>query len=273
MKIAIVYDKKQPYTTGVYCKRALEEMGHDVVHYDNKKRVLGKYDLVLKIDDGTSGPFKVMPWHRTAFWAIDTHTVMDRLCKIAKRADLLFCAQKNGVRLFRERGLDARWLPLAGAIEVKGGEEGRRLDIAFVGGLGTEKRRRQEKLLRGLTDKIYFGPAKREEISPIYSNAFIGFNTLVDNDINMRTFEITVNGALLLMEKVHDNGMEELFIENEEYIAYEDENDLTDKVKTILGNKGRYEPVRAAGHKRALEGHTYGSRMKVLLGSVFERDV
>jgi len=117
MKIAIVYDKKQPYTTGVYCKWALEELGHDVVYYDNKKRVICRYDLVLKIDDGTFGLFKVMPWHRTVFWAIDTHTVMDRLCMIAKRADLLFCAQKNGTGLFSERGLDAQWLPLAGAVE------------------------------------------------------------------------------------------------------------------------------------------------------------
>lgn len=266
MKIAIVYDKNQAYTTGVYCKRALEEMGHDVFHYDNKTRVFGKYGLVLKVDDGTSGPFKVMPWHRTAFWAIDTHTVMERLCVIAKRADLLFCAQKNGVGLFSERGFNARWLPLAAAIEKSADD--RRLNIAFVGGIGTEKRKQQEKLLRGLTDKIYFGLANREEISPIYSSAFIGFNTLVDNDINMRTFEITMNGALLLMERVRDNGMEELFIENKEYIAYNDEDELTDKIKTILGNRDQYEFVRAAGHKRALDEHTYEFRMKVMLESI-----
>ena len=272
MKIAIIYDKKQPYTTGVYCKWALEEMGHDVVHYDNKERVLRKYGLVLKIDDGTDSPFKVMPWHRTAFWAIDTHTNMERLFMIAKRADLLFCAQKNGVGLFSDRGHAARWLPLAGAVEKRNKYE-RQLDIAFIGGVGTEKRKQLEKLLRGLTDNIYFGPAEREQIAPIYSSTFIGFNTLVGNDINMRTFEITMNGALLLMERVRDNGMEELFIENEEYIAYKDEDELTDKIKTILGNKDQYEAVRAAGHKKALERHTYKARMKVLLEGIENRSV
>jgi len=74
-------------------------------------------------------------------------------------------------------------------------------------------------------------------------------------------------GALLLMERVRDNGMEELFIENEEYIAYNDEDELTDKIKMILGNKDRYESVRIAGQKRAIEGHTYKKRMERVLSA------
>lgn len=268
MKIAIVYDAGQPYTTGIYCRRALCALGHSVEHYDKKRRVIRPYDLVLKVDDGTNDPFRVMPWHKTAFWAIDTHTDMDRLVRIARRADNLFCAQKNGVGLFQERGFaKALWLPLAAEAEAAG-EAPELYDIAFIGGVGTEKRRRIGALAKRLSPRVFFGPAPREEISRVYSRAFIGLNTLLANDINMRTFEITVNGALLLMERVRDNGMEEIFIEGLEYVSYEGEEELGERIRKILADRGRYEPVREAGRARAVREHTYEARMTRLLSCI-----
>lgn len=268
MKIAIVYDAGQSYTTGIYCKRALAALGHSVEHYDRKRFIIRPYDLVLKVDDGRNDPFRVMPWHRTAFWAIDTHTNMDRLFRIARRANHLFCAQKNGVDLFLKKGFaGAVWLPLGAETEAAGHAPAL-YDIAFIGGVGTDKRKRIGALAKKLSPNVLFGPAPREEISRVYSRALIGLNTLVDNDINMRTFEITMNGALLLMERVRDNGMDELFTEGQEYLAYDGEDDLEEKIRTILADRGRFEPIRKTGHKRALSDHTYVARMKRLLSYV-----
>lgn len=268
MKIAIVFDKSQPYTTGTYCYRALEKLGYEVTHYDRRQYIIRPYDLVLKIDDGTFSRFKVLPYHTTALWAIDTHVSMSRLCSIAKRADYLFCAQKNGVELFKKEGFTAQWLPLAGEVDDKEAKTDFFYDLAFIGGVHTEKRKSQKELLNTFSPNIFFGPSKPELIPSIYKNAFIGFNTVVNNDINMRTFEITINGALLLMERIRVNGMEELFVENKEYIPYDSSEDLKKKVFTILNNKERYTPIRIAGHKRALREHTYVARMKMLIQSI-----
>lgn len=273
MKIAIVYDKKQPYTTGIYCRNALKALGHKVRLYGIKSRIFLPYDLVLKIDDGTSSGLNVMPWHKTAFWAIDTHTDMNRLLKIAQRSDFLFSAQKEGVNLFEEEGYKSLWLPLAGEKEVSSEDSGKyqdKFDLSFIGGVHTEKRKRLKALFRNSfpSKNIFFGPANRQDISPIYSISYIGLNSIVNNDINMRTFEVTINGALLLTEKIYNNGMEELFVEGKEYIAYEGEEDLVNKINRLFHKKGEYNLIRRAGHNRALNEHTYLKRMSILLESI-----
>lgn len=272
MNIAIVYCKRQSYTTGIYCKRAIENLGHNVTFYDRKEWVLRKYDYVIKIDDGEFDVFRVTPWNRTIFWAIDTHTNMDRLVKIGRNADYIFCAQKNGVDKFKEYGLAASWLPVADEYEIEGYPREFQYDVSFVGGIekgvAPDKRIRIKELFEEMGMDIFFGSAKREQISEIYSSSYIGINILANNDVNMRTFEIPINGALLLMEEVDGNGIEELYDKKTEYVSYDSIDDLPVIVTDILNNKDKYDKVRRAGYDRTLSQHTYTHRMKAMLDQV-----
>ncbi|MBF0194748.1 MAG: glycosyltransferase family 1 protein [Magnetococcales bacterium] len=270
LNIAIVYDKNQPYTTGVYCKNAFESLGHIVTFYDINKRVVRKYDYVIKIDDGEPKGFKCMPWHKKIFWAIDTHTNFERLNKIAQDADYVFCCQKNGVDLFAMEGISATWLPLAGFIETPQYALNQPYDVAFVGGVDTDKRKLLKAKLEKLPIKMFFGNAKREDIAPKYTGTTIGLNTHVNNDINMRTYEVTINGALLIMERVVDNGMESIFIENKEYLAYTNTDELCQIIENVMKNPEKYQKIREAGHKRAIAEHTYTHRMEKMLFDVEE---
>ncbi len=266
-KIAIVYDRNQPFTTGIYCKSALEEMGHEITFYDRKSYILKNFDYVMKIDDGEPTPFRCMPWHKTIFWAIDTHTNIERLYNIAKRADWVFCCQKNGVELFEKENIKATWLPLAGHMEKP--EKGHlSFDVAFIGGTESKKRKELKEKIDQYPWNLFFGPAKREEISTIYSNSTVGINSLVDNDVNMRTFEVTINGALLVMERIKNNGMELIFKENEEYLVYNDTDELCRILDRVFSNPGKFQHIRDAGHKRAVSEHTYVNRMKKILESI-----
>ncbi|MBF0381067.1 MAG: glycosyltransferase family 1 protein [Magnetococcales bacterium] len=269
LNIAIVYDINQPYTTGVHCKRAFEELGHQVTHYDINTFIVRKHDYVIKIDDGEPKGFRCMPWHKKVFWAIDTHTDFERLLKIAQKADHVFCCQKNGVDLFAIDDVTATWLPLAGFIEEYQPIE-KSFDVAFIGGVDTEKRKKLKERLEQLPIKLFFGKAKREFIVPIYANSTIGINTHVNNDINMRTYEVPINGALLVMERIVDNGMEALFTENSEYLAYNNTDELCQIIDDVMKNPEKYQKIREAGHKRALREHTYTHRMEKLLYSIAE---
>ena len=83
-------------------------------------------------------------------------------------------------------------------------------------------------------------------------------------------FEIPANGALLLTESIHNNGLELLFDINKELLIYENENDLIEKARHIIQNPHEYRDIRIAGQKRAKEEHTYEHRMSTLLNSVTE---
>ena len=268
MKLAIVFCKNQSFTTGIYCKRALESLGHDVTYYDRKAWVIKKYDYVIKVDDGEFTGFKVAPWNKTVFWAIDTHTNMERLYKIVEKADYIFCAQKNGVTEFGLRNFVAKWLPLAGEVEGFSIKTRQLYDLAFVGGIDTEKRKKIQKLFEKSKYRTFIGRARREEIAAVYSDSYIGLNMLVDNDVNMRTFEVPINGGLLLMEAVDNNGLDELFIRNEEYVVYQESDDILSIVDDILMNKSVYEKVRQAGHRRAINDHTYYKRMAFMISQL-----
>jgi len=268
MRISIIYDKSQSYTTGIYCKAALEELGHDVTHYDRKEWVVRPCDLVLKIDDGEFSGFKTMPWHRTALWAIDTHVNMERLCDIASKADYVFASMKDGIELFQKCGIQSTWLPLAGFPEIIPDFDYYEYDIAFIGGIGTEKRKNLEKVIRGLSDRVFFGAAKREEISEIYSKSLIGINSHVGLDINMRTFELPMNGALLLNDHRDNNGMDQLFESGVEYLDYDSQESMISTIKQVLASPERYKSIRQAGYNRVMNEHTYVHRMKTLLDQV-----
>lgn len=268
MNISIVYDKNQPYTTGIYCKAALIELGHNVRHYDRKERIYRPCDLVLKIDDGEFNGFNTMPWHKTALWAIDTHVNMDRLCDIASKADFVFASMKDGVELFEQCGIQSSWIPLAGFPENTPHFENYEYDISFIGGTGTEKRRQLEKVVKGLSERVFFGAAKREEISEIYSKSLIGINSHIGYEINMRTFEVPVNGALLLNDRRDGNGMEQLFEAGVEYLEYEDEDSMIETIKRALFDPDGYTHIRQAGYNRVIKEHTYVHRMKSLLDAI-----
>jgi spore maturation protein CgeB len=270
LNIAIVYDENQPYTTGVYCKAALEELGHKVTFYDINTYIVRKYDYVIKIDDGEPKGFRCMPWHKKIFWAIDTHTNIERLQKIAKKADFVFCCQKNGVDLLAIEDINAAWLPLAGFIETPQYILHQPYDVTFIGGVDTNKRKQLKEKLEQLPIKIFFGNAKREDIAPRYSCSTIGLNTHVNNDINMRTYEVPINGALLIMERIVDNGMESIFIENSEYLAYNDIDELCQIIENVVKNPDEFQKIRDAGHKRAIAEHTYTHRMEKMLYEVSE---
>jgi spore maturation protein CgeB len=81
---------------------------------------------------------------------------------------------------------------------------------------------------------------------------------------NMRLYEATGCGALLLTEKASNLG--DLFEEGEEVLSYDGPDDLMDKIRNCIENEDDRLAVAAAGQARTLRDHGY----RKLMGRVAE---
>jgi spore maturation protein CgeB len=109
-------------------------------------------------------------------------------------------------------------------------------------------------------------------MSRIYSASKIGINFSLNNDINMRMFEILSCGAMLLTSQIEDNGFSELFKEGKHLITYKDKEDLKEKIIYYLEHEEEREAIAQAGCKLAVEEHTYKNRLEKMF-SIIKNDM
>jgi 2-polyprenyl-3-methyl-5-hydroxy-6-metoxy-1,4-benzoquinol methylase len=268
-RVALIYDDtNRPETTGTYCRRALEAI-IAVEHFrpsDFDRIPRTKFDLYLAIDDGLnySIPDDLRP---AAFWAIDTHLDFTRCLEKARRSDLVFAAQRDGVERLTAEGLTAvTWLPLACDPDIHRKFEVEKVhDVAFVGHVFPGPRAELLALLRRRYRNVFVGNAYFEEMARIYSSARLVFNRSVRNDVNMRVFEALSSGSLLLTNDLRDNGQAEWFRDGVHLVTYQDADEMLDKTAYYLAHDALRERIAAAGLHEVQARHTYRHRMEAVL--------
>jgi len=201
----------------------------------------------------------------TLWYAIDTHMDFEKHVRIGRLFDMTFVAQRQYVEPLKARGLtQVQWLPLAFASELlPGTPPERNIDIAYVGSDDATVHPHRSILLNALRGRFpshRFGRATPEEMGRIYAAARVVFNRSVNNDLNMRFFEAMGAGAVLVTDRVVDNGVETLFEEGRHYICYENEEDLLCKVSDVLQNPDRLLAISTAAQSLVLSSHTYAHR-------------
>jgi spore maturation protein CgeB len=83
-----------------------------------------------------------------------------------------------------------------------------------------------------------------------------------DSANNMRLYEATGTGALLVTDAKRNLG--DLFALDREVVAYENDEDLVQKVRYYLDHDDERRAIAEAGQARTLREHTYAQRMKEL---------
>lgn len=201
----------------------------------------------------------------TLWYAIDTHMDFEKHVRIGRLFDLTLVAQRQYVVPLTARGLtQVQWLPLAFAPELLPSTPPERdIDIAYVGSEDSAVHPQRSALLNGLRGRFpshRFGRATPEEMGRIYAATRVVFNRSVNNDLNMRFFEAMGAGAVLVTDRVVDNGVETLFEEGRHYLCYESEDDLLHKVSDVLQDTGRQRAIGTAAQSLVLSRHTYTHR-------------
>jgi hypothetical protein len=199
----------------------------------------------------------------------DTHRDLRIRQTFARFFDLVFLYHRNYLRCFDEHiPGSVQWLPYACDTEVfRDLGLDRDLDVAFVGhlfGVNSERSRILCELQsRGLkiNEQRY---VSQNEIPQIYSRAKIVLNVPLADDLNYRFFEALSCGALLLTRRVN-NGQEELFRENEHYVAYDTKEELLDKVSYYLAHPAERQRIALSGYNEVQAKHTLEIRLKTIV--------
>lgn len=213
------------------------------------------------------------PGLMTGWYAIDTHMDFAKHVRIGRLFDHTFVAQHEYVERLVANGVsEVEWLPLAFSPDILPPHvPARDTDIAYVGSDNSRLHPERSAMLAALAAAFpahRFGRATPREMGEIYSRARIVFNRAVNNDINMRVFEAMGAGAVLVTDRVVDNGMEALFDEGIHYLTYKDRNDLISVVSSLLADTARLRAIGEAAQAQIMERHTYQHRADQILAKL-----
>lgn len=154
-------------------------------------------------------------------------------------------------------------------------------DVSFVGQCHGIRREVTSHLIsKGVSLKT-FGRGWGEYIPfadmvKIYSQSRINLNisaSSVDSSVKQvkgRIFEVPMAGGFLLTDYAPE--LENFFTIGEELVCYEGLDDAVEKIRYYLAHEGEREQIAQAGHKRALEQHTWQCRLADVLEEAQQKE-
>jgi spore maturation protein CgeB len=91
-------------------------------------------------------------------------------------------------------------------------------------------------------------------------------HSYIKQHLHLREFEIPMSGGLYFTN--YSEELSEHYVPDKEVIVFNNENELLDKVTFFLNNPKLANSVREAGHRRALNCHTYQKRFLKLFEEI-----
>ena len=233
-------------------------------------------DVMLFVEGGEMGIFPVNHIKLgcpKVWWGIDTHNDYEKHLRVSRLFDHSFIAQKSYVEVLIEDGISSvSWLPLAYP-QKKLTKTKRDYDLAYVGSTNWQLYPERKNLIEAITmkfDNCFVGECSPREMFNIYENSKIVFNFSPLNDLNMRFFEATGSGALLVTNKILNNGVESVLTEGQDYLVFSDSKDLNSKLEFYLGNPDQLEKISKAGSFKIRQNHTYLHRAREILDKQYQ---
>jgi hypothetical protein len=207
-----------------------------------------------------------------AGWLIDTHRGVRWRARLAKGFDATFTAQRRAVQDLRaSTGVEATWLPLAVAHDdcVPGPPlPSRRWDVAFVG--ATPPGSFRSALLEALQGKVDLAPwgsyVAPDSMMALYRDARIVLNVPVSDDLNMRAFEASGAGALLVTGPM--DGLDAILPAGAAHIVPERSvGNWVSEICAALADPDIADRANA-GRTAVISRHTYDHRAETLLDAL-----
>jgi spore maturation protein CgeB len=212
--------------------------------------------------------------------------------------DLILTSFPHFVERIERQGTPARFLPLAvderlpARVAAAGGDASplsmRPYDVVFVGGVDPRVHGAGTAFLeliagrRGIdvwgygADRLpasspvlkrHHGDAWGLDMYRVLASGRIAINRHIDAAEgfanNMRLFEAAAMGALVLTEEAPN--LSDLFEPGREVVTYSDPEDALEKIEHYLGAEDERLAIAAAGQRRALEQHSYRTRIDELI--------
>jgi hypothetical protein len=268
MKLALIFDQNRPDTLGNYFLGACQALGLEYVHYPLSavSEIPAKHDWYLRIDHGDD---YAIDWPKSlrpaSFYAIDTHLSHSwkKIRRVADDYDSVFCCHRQAAEALRS----AEWIPVGCDPKIHAPVDGsQQWDIGFVGTEGAIPRKFYLQALRERYPSNHIGAADYRQIGQVYANSRIGFNYSIENDVNMRMFEVMAARSCLLTNALGHDDMERLGLrEGEHFVTYRRGRDLYEQIDRLLDDPARRTRIAQAAQASVTCAHTYAHRLKRML--------
>lgn len=227
--------------------------------YEHVGRVVNELNIDVLWDIEGGGPsldfmFKRFPKSVSIpkiLWAVDTHQFLPLQTEKAKYFDLVFSVQKDTVSSF---GTNAIWLPGGVALHEKDYQLPRTIAVGFIGnvfpGIHDQRRQTLEYLAKEIKDFKFYTQIFLDDKARLNSQMKIMVNVSLRQDINFRVFETLACGAMLITDKIHNNGMEELFVDGKHLVTFETKEELVEKIRYYLEHEDERKAIARSGQDR-----------------------
>lgn len=284
MKIILTYCNVVG-TTALYLRNALKRAGVEILTvgencdvntgrnnpYPKISEIVKneKFDLVFEVD---SGGFE-LEWTPEinlsgiprVWWGIDTHVALTHHINRASRYNLIFISQKQYIPLI-QKSAPVVWLPHACDPEFhKGNRDAKKeYDVTFVGNWGPAHQRRilllstmQHNVKMNIKKNLWY-----KDVTSEYEKSHIVWNCSLNGDLNMRVFEMLASGAMLITDRVDENGGSTFFTDGCHLKFYRNENEMVEQVRFYLAHANQKNIIAASGQDEVLSKHTYDHRVQ-----------
>ena len=117
--------------------------------------------------------------------------------------------------------------------------------------------------------QAFVGQVVPEEMYRLYSESRAVLNVPLRTAVNMRVFEAMAAGAVLVTRRLPTGGMDDLFVEGQDYLGYDTEEEAADVLERILTmSPDEAAVLQRAGRHKAVTRDSYFHRMKAMLDTV-----
>lgn len=213
-------------------------------------------------------------------WFTDYLVNFKNIEKWLNAYNVFFTGDRSDVKSYRSKGYKNLYcLPYAGP-SIAPGPKNRKYDLVFIGTYSETREKLFEKLailnLKIWGDKnwkksilrgCYMGKwLNFKEVVRVLKNSKIVINNHQNRVLNLRVYEATAAGALLITDYSDDLSL--MYKIGSEVIVYKNKNDLFKKVEYYLKRDSQREKIASAGRSRHKKDHNYPRRVMQLLNLI-----
>jgi hypothetical protein len=189
------------------------------------------------------------------FYSIDSHHHCAWHSPFGGLFDFVLTAHKDHLDQFLRYNQNSRWMPLWATVNPEPSAV-RNIQACFRGSMDPQIHPGRADFFEQLKKVVPLdaGPGLWLEA---YPRAKIVINQSVASDLNFRIFEAMISGALLITPRIN-NGLLDLFIEDQELVLYENGSpeDASRKIAYFLANEDERKSIADRGREKVLTNHS-----------------
>ena len=115
--------------------------------------------------------------------------------------------------------------------------------------------------LKGCGLPVLISESLQEQAVDIYSDFLINVNVSLNNDFNMRFIEVISAGGFLLTDRISTfAGYEDIFKENEDFVFYDTEHDLMEKIRYYFNHPEKAIKIAKSGWQKFISTWSINKR-------------